>query len=280
MSASKVDNEPAPGVYAPRRSQRVSSTLAPSDGDIWQEKLAVCEGVTVAGEPRLLIRSFYLNSRTTNRVWDEPPSGAGTVLHATSDMRKTAEMKKEELQMTLEMIPPDEAEGAEDNIDKVGKAEKKPRFLDRFRKKKEPKQVETSKDLNLQRAIARSLNDQKLGNSDDPIVYYDGESNERFTTLSDEEEEIALAKALSMSESTAQNSSSDPVMEEEMFQRAMEHSRSYTNHNAATGVASMPSVLEESFSSYTMSPQVRVVGKRDPNESDQKLPTIPMKFEP
>ena len=145
------------GAYRPRRSQNVASDLAQSDGDLWQEKLAVCEGTTPAGEPKLLIRSFYRNKRTGDRVWDEPPSGASSVVHATSDMRKKAEMQKEELELTLDMIPP-ELDSAT-AIDATNTA--KGGFLGRFRKKtKSKKEVETSKDLNLQRAIAAGRHDK------------------------------------------------------------------------------------------------------------------------
>jgi hypothetical protein len=279
MSSGKVDSEPAPGVYAPRRSHRVSTNLAQSDGDVWQEKLAVCEGVTPTGEPRLIIRSFYRNTRTKDRVWDEPPSGAGTVLHATSEMRKAAEIQKEELQLTLEMIPPDE-----DNDNKINEKSKKEKksIFGRFRKKKEHKQVSTSKDLNLQRAIARSMADQKFGSSDEPIVYYDGESSGMQGTADDDDEDIALAKALSMSEAGAQHDSVT-LMEEEMFQRALAQSQTESQQSAVYGVASMPTALDDSsFSSFsTSSHPMRVVGKRDPNEdSDQKIPAIPFGSDP
>jgi hypothetical protein len=267
--------EPEPAdLFAPRRSQHISSNLTISDGEVWQEKLAVCEGTSPNGEPRLLIRSFYRNKRSGDRVWDEPPSGAGTVLHATAEMRKKAEMQKEELQLTLEMIPPEEEK---DRVSVMTNSSKeKVGFLGRFRKRSKPKkEVEASKDLNLQRAIARSIADQNHGTLDEPIIHYDEENDERFETSTDHyDDDLALAKALSISESAVPVVSNDTLTEEELFQRALEQSQRYSRYNHATGVASIPNVLEdESSSSLSTLTQPFIVGKRDPNESILNLPT-------
>ena len=267
------------GAYRPRRSQNVASDLAQSDGDMWQEKLAVCEGTTPAGEPKLLIRSFYRNKRTGERVWDEPPSGAGSVVHATSEMRKKADMQKEELELTLDMIPPETENAMTDNMTDDINTKDKGSFLGRFRRKPKStrkKEVETSKDLNLQRAIARSLADQNQGITDEPIVLYDGENDGIVENYySGEDEEIALAKALSISEAAAHNetnTSVDSLTEEEMFQRALEQSQKYSRDNYATGVASIQkSMADDSSSSFSMTVPPTVVGKRDPNESSTFL---------
>ena len=264
------------GAYSPRRSQNVASDLAQSDGDLWQEKLAVCEGTTTAGEPKLLIRSFYRNKRTGDRVWDEPPSGAGSISHATGEMRKKAEMQKVELELTLDMIPPEVDSSTA--IDATNATKDKGGFLGRFRRKpKSTKEVETSKDLNLQRAIARSLADQNQGLTDEPIIHYDGENDDNLESYyNGEDEEIALAKALSISEATshnATNTSSDSLTEEEMFQRALEQSQKYSQNNYATGVASLPTtMIDDSSSSFSMTAQPEFVGKRDPNESNIAMP--------
>ena len=300
--------------YEARRSQRVSADLAPSDGDVWQEKLAVCEGVHGdTGEPRLLIRSYYRNLRTQERVWDEPPSGAGTVLHADQEMRAKAEEQKLELQLTLQMIPPDEAEEEEElpssssENNKNGKSKKKSIFR-RFSRKTKPaknnKEVDNSRDLNLQRAIARSMADQ-MGirgggggeNGDEPVIYFDdGEPTQRSPShVNREEEDLELAKALSISAAQQQQEPSSGVgdgainlTEEEMFQRALEKSRHEARTAGAYGVASMPdpsSSLVDSFTSFSVSPSSPkpvVVGlKSDPDvfddddDLDQKLPAAP-----
>lgn len=259
----------ATGAYAPRRSQNVPSNLTQPDGEIWQEKLAVCEGTTPSGEPKLIIRSYYRNDRSGDRVWDEPPSGAGTVLHATSEMRKRAEMQKEELHLTLDMIPPEDEE-ADDTNNMMKGGQGKKGFLGRFRKKNKPKkEVETSKDLNLQRAIARSIADQVYMPTDEPIVLYDEDFDDKRINLSvvDDDEDIALAKALSMSEAASAPVIVDTVSEEEMFQRALEQSRKHAKYGAATGVASIPTIVEdESVTSLSMVTNPHFIGKRDPNE--------------
>jgi hypothetical protein len=226
--------------FVPRRSNRVSADLAQPDGDTWRERLAVCEGQGA----KLVIRSYYKNSRTAGRVWDEPPSGASNIQHATADMRKHANKQLNELQFTLDMIPPEENMDANADTD-VGddggggsnKKGKKGGFLGRFRKKEKPKKkTDDSKDLNLQRAIARSMADQKGGpGSDEPVVYYDPDSP---TNMADDEA-LEMAKALSMSESENPSGggggggSSHLSSEEEMFQRALEASQRETS-----GVAS------------------------------------------
>jgi len=293
--------------YEARRSQRVSADLAPSDGDVWQEKLAVCEGVHGdTGEPKLLIRSYYRNLRTQERVWDEPPSGAGTVLHADQEMRAKAEEQKLELQLTLQMIPPDEVDAEEElpasssEINKNGKSKKKGIFR-RFSRKPKPtknnKEVDNSRDLNLQRAIARSMADQMGirggGNGDEPVIYFDdGEPTTRSPShVNQEEEDLELAKALSISAAQQQEQSSGGgdgamnVTEEEMFQRALEKSRHEARTAGANGVASMPdpsSSLVDSFTSFSASPKPAAVGlKSDPDvfddddDLDQKLPAVP-----
>ena len=43
------------------------------------------------------IRSYFLNQRTGTKVWDEPPSGASSIIPATEEMRRMAEMQLGEL---------------------------------------------------------------------------------------------------------------------------------------------------------------------------------------
>jgi Ubiquitin interaction motif len=292
-SNAVVGTEYTDGVYVPRRSQRVAADLAPSDGDIWEEKLAVCEGVSPDGQPRLIIRSFYRNGRSKERVWDEPPSGAGTVIHATSEMRKTAELERDELRLTLDMIPPDSVELEEEDKEAPtshgGDKKEKKGFFGRFRKKKEQKQVETAKDLNLQRAIAQSMADQAFGGGDSRAA--NGGVEVSTMDIVAEEEDLALAQALSVSLSIAETEAMrDTISEEEMFQRALERSRNEALKATATGVASLPNPFEDSFSSFVIPPESNLEDQRDLDESDRKLPAIPsgskppgtlsMKFDP
>lgn len=267
------------GSYKPRRSQHVSNDATPSDGDTWHEKMAVCEGTTPNGEPKLIIRSFYRNKRSGERVWDEPPSGAGSVIHATGEMRKKAELQKEELQLTLEMIPPELESTIEDTTHKNCNKSEKSGFLGRFRSKKNnKKEVETAKDLNLQRAIARSLADHSRGDTEQPIIHYDGENDDNYESYNDvDDEDMALAKALSLSVNIIPPEDEiniDESTEEEMFQRALKNSEAYAYSNDASGVASLPKYVkgDGSMSSLTKPViQLNFVGKRDPNSSSFTL---------
>ena len=111
-----------------RPSQRLLGTQLQieADGDTWQETLAVCEappppspsrkenkskrGKQGGGTKkenhdddtstgRLLIRSYFQNTRNGRRVWDEPPSGASQILPATEEMRRMAQIQLAELQL-------------------------------------------------------------------------------------------------------------------------------------------------------------------------------------
>lgn len=211
--------------YEPRRSNVAANDVTQADGDTWQEKLAVCETSKSDGNPKLLIRSYYRNNRTSERVWDEPPSGASQVNYATPEMRRMAQTQMDELQLTLEMIPPDIDE-AGDAHDKNKKGKMGLRRM--FSRKKERKYVEPSKDLNLQRAIVRSMAEQR-GSSDragrsSPRIYYETGSVE-----DEDDPDMALAKALSMSEynseSIAAQNPSAGLTEEEMLEKAIAASK-------------------------------------------------------
>jgi hypothetical protein len=226
-----------------RQSQFVTADLTQSDGDTWQERIAVCESATLDGKPKLLMRSYYRNQRTDERNWDEPPSGASQIKHATSEMRQKAELQMKELQLTLEMIPDDPDVQADAKIEKKKKSGG---LFGRLRgNKKEKKYLPESKDLNLQKAIARSMSEQNgLGSANEPVVYYDPEASEP-----DLDGALALAKALSMTELT----------EDEMLQQAIEASRLESENSGVAGAASVPKpvllydpfeVTDESNSEY------------------------------
>lgn len=262
----------AVGSYEPRRSNRVSEEFAQADGDTWKERLAVCEGAADDGKPQLLVRSYFRNVRTGERVWDEPPSGASAIDHATPEMRKEAETQMQELNLTLEMIPADSDEVAADTP-----AKKKVGFFGRLRGKKEKKAVEVSKDLNLQKAIARSIREQHglEGVGDEPVVYFESGSASTFQQ-GQEDDEVALAKALSMSDS------SNRLSEEEMLQMALEQSRIEAD---GSGTASLPAANFPSPPpppSNMKSPPVQLLGA----DSEQKMPAkstsraIADKFDP
>jgi hypothetical protein len=100
---TEVAQKPKGDEFGARRTSRVAKDFAKADGDVWQENLAVCE--TVGN--KLIIRSYYLNKRTSKRVWDEPPSGASKLLPATDDMRRMANIQMQEMQLVLGVFPED-----------------------------------------------------------------------------------------------------------------------------------------------------------------------------
>jgi len=208
-----------------RQLKRVASDLAVADGDTWTERFTVCER-----PDKLVVRSYYKNSRTAQRVWGEPPSGASNVKHADDSMRKEADMRLHDLQSTLDMIPTEKNTATPSKKEKSG-------FIKRFRKK-EKKPRDDSKDLNLQRAIARSMKDRRGADSSphELVVLYNdqqqyqgdgddeqddsnnlnlqraiahsmkGDDQQQCQGEGDDKEDEALqmTKALSMSESLAQ----------------------------------------------------------------------------
>lgn len=260
-SSSGLKDPPVQDSFVPRRSNRVAGETAVADGDTWSERIAVCEGPA-----KLIIRSYYKNSRTATRVWDEPPSGASNVKHATAEMRKQAEDRLFEMQGTLDMIP-------DDNHGVIEGGKKGKRFFGRFRKEKATKR-DDSKDLNLQRAIVRSMADQSspqgAGAGDEPVVYFDPDNAK---TQLEEDDALAMAKALSISESSSTRAY--PMSEEEELQRALEASR-LDAPVAVAGVASLPQQDTTDFS-YAEP----VAPHHDPYaDSNQKMAAKPTQFDP
>jgi hypothetical protein len=100
--SSDEDNNDA---FVARRSNHVTdSKFNQSDGDTWQETLAVCEL-----NDKLGIRSYYTNRRTDQRVWDEPPSGASNINEASEEMREMAKVQLSEMKIvTGQVEDPDE----------------------------------------------------------------------------------------------------------------------------------------------------------------------------
>lgn len=207
--------------YEPRRSNRVSSNIAPSDGTVWKEKLVVCEGVQLDGNPKLIIRSYFRNEQTGQKAWDEPPSGAAQVVHATPAMHQQAEAQLTELQVALDTIPTEGDLPGEEPPNST-KPKKKGFFGRMMRGSKKQVPLSADRDLGLQRAIARSMADQQFEttSSDEPVVFFDVDGRQ-------EDDDLAMAKALSMSVEA-------PMSEEEQLQRALEASR------LDAGVASAP----------------------------------------
>lgn len=227
MSTAQVASPPPPpqgaaGAYQARRSNKTARTNVQSDGAVWKERLAVCEAVTDEGNPKLTIRSYYRNQQTQQKVWDEPPSGASEIIFASSEQRKKADLQKREMQLTLDQLPPDafSSKSNGNNNEAASDTKKKGRF-GLFKKKERPFLADDSKDLNLQRAIALSVAEAngKTPYDSDPVILYD---TEPFRPQKSDDEDVALAKALSMSEEKLQPTG---MTEEELLQQALEASR-------------------------------------------------------
>jgi hypothetical protein len=113
---AKNPNASSDDLLQARPTQRISQQIE-ADGDTWQETLAVCEAppqtnsktkkkenvaaaaAAAAATGKLIIRSYFQNARSGQRVWDEPPSGASRILPATEEMRRMAELQLSELQI-------------------------------------------------------------------------------------------------------------------------------------------------------------------------------------
>lgn len=248
--SSNIPASSSPGVagaYQARRSNKTTRTAVEADGAVWKERLAVCEGVTDQGHPKITIRSYYRNQVTQEKVWDEPPSGASEILFASSDQRKKADLQKQEMQLTLDQLPPDlvnnsqhstatTANTSSSSLDANGSKKKgagntnknnnNKGLFGRFKRNhKEPTMLQDdSKDLNLQRAIALSVAEAngKVPFASDPVTLHDMEGG-RMTksSISNDDDDMALAKALSMSTEKLQPTG---LTEDELLQQALEAS--------------------------------------------------------
>jgi len=234
--------------YQPKQSTKVNrvsfSTNESEDRGSWKEKLKVCEGVKDNGEPRVFIRSFFVNSHTEERVWDEPPSGATNIVRVTPSMRRRAEEQQRELQETLDHLPNDSASPTDQ---KNHHRPKKKGLFSRWFRPPPPKVLhDDSKDLNLQRAIAASMSVQE-----DAAVH---------TSLV-QDEALQMAQAMRLSNGECK------ISEDELLQRALEESRFEAEVRQATsGVAAMPRRMEPGMDESESSVEPHTfAGKSDPN---------------
>ena len=240
--ANKEEEDPQFFLEA-RPTQRMAHTDIQADGDTWQETLAVVvkESTTESRQPQqLMIRSYFENSRSGKRVWDEPPSGASHVRAATEEMHRMAQVQLQEMQIVVSGIPTTTSTGTAASTpahDDHGTKEKRRGFLFGFGKKKisnddqnndtssamshrirykpgsnllaarpskHGKDVKTTattgEDLLLQQAIAQSLAQQQG-------IPYDGhlDPHSYGHPYTAEEEELEMVKALSLSTAHHEN---------------------------------------------------------------------------
>lgn len=241
-----ADTEP----YAPRRSTRINTDLAMADGDTWKEKISVCEGVNPDGTPKLLIRSYYKNTRTGQKVWDEPPSGASNILFASAEDRKIAEAHMDEMKTTLALIPPED-KPYHSNDPSNNKKDKKGGFFQRLRSNNQKsKQVDDSQDLNLQRALARSMKDRPGRRSEARVD-------------EDDDDDLAMAKALSLS---VDQHTPSQMTEEEMIQQAIEESKREAEM--------MRTCASRAWTKHSQAGTGDLLGFTGDDYSDRKMPAL------
>lgn len=292
---SAPNDDPMKDNYEARRSTRVDKKYSQSDGDSWQETLAVVE----IADNKLALRSFYTNLRTKARSWDEPPSGASRILSATEEMRRMAQMQLLEMQIATGHVPdigasettPQPKKGffrrkkTSDAASKTNsrKIVYKPSSFMAKTKKATPHMRDETLDPQMQKAIALSMKTAEDG-------YSEGEEEKKKTdepvirseiTYQDDEEAMAMVMALSLSEAeSSRKPTSVPPSEEEMLRRALEASQ---NELVATAppVASVPQE-EDLLGIYdvspTQNPESRKLPPKSPPDEDwmnQKMPAKP-----
>ena len=187
-------------------------------------------------------------------------------------MRRLAAVEKDELQLTLNMIPPDAGGPQPSESATPADKKKKKRFLGRFRGKKEkPTLKDESKDLNLQKAIARSMAEANGMPGDEPVVHHQATDSKPASAVQRQmDDELELAKAISASEAQyaqeQQQQALEPHLleegetgwsEEEMFQRALAASRGAPKPPPPSSMQNEEQLLEEAkHSSHNKQPYV------------------------
>jgi hypothetical protein len=142
-----------------------------------------------------MIRSYFSNRRTQQRQWDEPPSGASKVEHASDTMQKMAQIQLQEMQIATGNVPDTpkaapakksgfaffrRSNGKADSSASKGKDAdggkkkiqyKSDSFLANTKResKKTQQQYDELLDLNLQKALASSMSLKGEVHSDDEM---------------------------------------------------------------------------------------------------------------
>jgi hypothetical protein len=217
-------------LFDARPSNRIGNVQVEADGDTWQETLAVCEAPPAARADagKLVIRSYYQNSRSGQRVWDEPPSGASNILPATEEMRKMANLQLSELHVVTGGVP-------DSNEPTPPTKTKKKRGLFGFGKKKDKSPKEDSRNIQYRPG---SKMFSKKGNS--PRVPT-GEQN------NDAQLQEAIARSLAESQGIPYvESKAPPAMDDEELAMAKAISLSYAEDNGETEEQILMRVMKES----------------------------------
>ena len=291
-STGRRDFSGSTEMFEARRSTRVAANKYCHDGDVWQETLAVCETpVTKNGQVKMMIRSYYSNQRTGDRVWDEPPSGATTILPATEHMRQMAQAQLQEMQITFGTFPEQPPEKKRGFLRKVlstpsststasntvsspkYKVQYKPGSILSKVKKQPPRKMDDTLDPQVQQAIALSMN-ESINSHEEPVIR---------SEVSFVDNDIEMVMALSLSEAESKNRQ---MSEEEELQRAIVESRrtSFSPHVAALPIKDEFSGLGLSQSSSSEQTRRKQRSNKDAATTasddslmDQKMPAKPTK---
>ena len=213
-------SKPKQEKFSPQQSTRVSTVLT-SDNDIWTEYLAVVEMLDPSkrnGKYHLQIRSFFESSNTGKKAWDEPPSGATNIIWASEEARNLAELQLKDVKIidnvnsvTLGMDNSKTLQAEPNNSDKKPKSWKG-KINSLFKKNKKDGSSDYNKIFTYEKGSYTDVFSAKSKNSkpNDEMDINDvnlqigmAESiakTEAKVPLSTEDEDLEMAKALSLSE--------------------------------------------------------------------------------
>lgn len=253
--------------FQARPSQRLGRNapgVAQADGSTWQEYIAVCEV-----QEKLQVRSYFQNLTTGKRVWDEPPSGASNIIPASEEMRRMAALQLDELYVAT-TGDGDGGEGSSTNNTNANKSDnmkkKKPGLKSLFgmgrNKSTDSSSTSTNSnnkkiqykagssllvsggssggvDPHLQAAIAQSIAESQ-GIPSSAAARNNGVAAAATHQQSEVDPDLAIAMALSLSDTTAAQHHTSNEEEEEMIRQALaasklESSSSPSNSKRQTG---------------------------------------------
>jgi hypothetical protein len=238
-----------------------------ADGDTWQEMMAVCEAPGDEDSGRLVIRSYYQNIRTDERVWDEPPSGATNVIPASDEMRRMATLQLEELHV----------------VDTSKQKKKKKSIIGKmFGKKKDKKKEEEPENRKIQyRPGSQMYANQAPQDTEEALIqeaiaasiaesrgekYVSSQQNAPTTNADDE---LLMAQAISMSAAEHEQQQAGAVTDEVVLAQVMEQSKLETKRGEGNLLnLNNPNIASNSYNNPILA------------EDDRKMPAGPPMMRP
>jgi len=213
--------------FEPRQSNRVSKELT-SDSDVWVENLAVVEIIDQrTGGVSETIRSYFVSRATNAREWDEPPSGASDVQCATAEMHEMAKTQLARLVSSQGGSPSSPSKKKGSLVSWVKRLGGKPSQDQKSSPTSSSVEARAARKRDgfkkqMKMAVALSLAEPGPDASGVPL-------EKRVLLQGDDDETVAMAKAISLSEHEAcYGSSSDMLVEDpedEMIRQAIEASK-------------------------------------------------------